>query len=70
MARCSPAPNDPKNPGFAAFGKVTDGMPIAQQILGMPTDPNAGVGAMKGEILVKPVKIISIRRAAGLSSSR
>jgi peptidyl-prolyl cis-trans isomerase A (cyclophilin A) len=57
-------PKDPKaNPGFAAFGKVLDGMPLAQQILGMPTDPNAGVGAMKGEMLVKPVKIISIRRA-------
>jgi peptidyl-prolyl cis-trans isomerase A (cyclophilin A) len=51
------------DPGFAAFGHVTDGMPIAQQILGMPTDPNAGTGAMKGEILVKPVRIISIRRA-------
>jgi peptidyl-prolyl cis-trans isomerase A (cyclophilin A) len=51
------------DPGFAAFGHVTDGMPIVQQILGMPTDPNKGVGAMKGEILVKPVKIISIRRA-------
>jgi peptidyl-prolyl cis-trans isomerase A (cyclophilin A) len=58
-------PRDPKgNPGFAAFGKVTDGMPLAQQILGLPTDPNAGVGAMKGEMLVKPVKIISIRRVA------
>jgi len=53
----------PTDPGFAAFGHVTDGMPIVQQILGMPTDPNKGVGAMKGEILVKPVKIISIRRA-------
>jgi peptidyl-prolyl cis-trans isomerase A (cyclophilin A) len=56
-------PKDPANPGFAAFGKVVDGMPVAQAILGMPTDPNAGVGAMKGEMLVKPVKIISIRRA-------
>src|SRR5579859_2844759 len=53
----------PTDPGFAAFGHVTDGMPIVRQILGMPTDPNAGVGAMKGEILVKPVKILSIRRA-------
>jgi peptidyl-prolyl cis-trans isomerase A (cyclophilin A) len=53
----------PTDPGFAAFGHVTDGMPIVRQILGMPTDPNAGVGAMKGEILVKPVRIISIRRA-------
>jgi peptidyl-prolyl cis-trans isomerase A (cyclophilin A) len=53
----------PTDPGFAAFGHVTDGMPLVQQILGMPTDPDKGVGAMKGEILVKPVRIISIRRA-------
>jgi peptidyl-prolyl cis-trans isomerase A (cyclophilin A) len=51
------------DPGFAAFGQVTDGMPVVRQILGEPTDPNAGVGAMKGEILVHPVKIVSIRRA-------
>jgi peptidyl-prolyl cis-trans isomerase A (cyclophilin A) len=51
------------DPGFAAFGKVLEGMAVVQQILGLPTDPNKGVGAMKGEILVKPVKIISIRRA-------
>jgi peptidyl-prolyl cis-trans isomerase A (cyclophilin A) len=59
----------PTDPGFAAFGHVTDGMPIAQQILGMPTDPNAGVGAMKGQILVKPVRIISIRRAPPVATS-
>jgi peptidyl-prolyl cis-trans isomerase A (cyclophilin A) len=53
----------PTDPGFAAFGHVTDGMPVVRQILGEPTDPNAGVGAMKGEILVHPVKIVSIRRA-------
>lgn len=64
MSYLNADPKDPKNPGFAAFGKVTDGMPLAQQILGLPTDPNAGVGAMKGEMLVKPVKIISIRRVA------
>jgi peptidyl-prolyl cis-trans isomerase A (cyclophilin A) len=51
------------DPGFAAFGQVTDGMPVVRQILGEPTDPNAGVGAMKGQILVRPVKIVSIRRA-------
>lgn len=56
-------PKDPANPGFAAFGKVLDGMAVAQQILGLPTDPNKGVGAMKGEMLVKPLRIISIRRA-------
>jgi peptidyl-prolyl cis-trans isomerase A (cyclophilin A) len=53
----------PTDPGFAAFGKVVDGMPVAQQILGMPTDPDKGVGAMKGEMLIKPLRIVSIRRA-------
>ncbi len=56
-------PKDPGNPGFAAFGRMVDGKPVAMAILGMPTDPNAGVGAMKGEMLLKPVKILSIRRA-------
>lgn len=56
-------PKDPGNPGFAAFGRLVDGKPVAETLLGEPTDPNAGVGAMKGEMLVKPVKIISIRRA-------
>jgi peptidyl-prolyl cis-trans isomerase A (cyclophilin A) len=51
------------DPGFAAFGQVLDGMPVVQKVLGLPTDPDKGVGAMKGEILVTPVKIISIRRA-------
>jgi peptidyl-prolyl cis-trans isomerase A (cyclophilin A) len=56
-------PKDPGNPGFAAFGRLVDGKPVAMTILGQPTDPNAGVGAMKGEMLVKPVRILSIRRA-------
>jgi peptidyl-prolyl cis-trans isomerase A (cyclophilin A) len=58
-------PKDPKNPGFAAFGHVVSGMDVVQKILGLPTDPNRGEGAMKGEMLVKPVKIVSIRRVAG-----
>jgi peptidyl-prolyl cis-trans isomerase A (cyclophilin A) len=58
-------PKDPKNPGFAAFGHVVSGMDVVQKILGLPTDPNRGEGAMKGEMLVKPVKIISVRRVAG-----
>lgn len=52
-----------KDPGFAAFGRVVDGMPVVKAILGLPVDPKAGVGAMKGEMLVKPLRISSIRRA-------
>lgn len=55
---------DAKQPGFAAFGHVVSGMDVAQKILGLPTDPNRGEGAMKGEMLVRPVKITSARRAA------
>lgn len=51
------------DPGFAAFGRLVDGKPVAETILGLPTDPDAGIGAMKGEMLLHPVKIISIRRA-------
>lgn len=52
----------PKDPGFAAFGHVIDGMDVVKAILGMPTDPNAGVGSMHGEMLKKPVKILTVRR--------
>lgn len=56
-------PKDPKKtPGFAAFGRVTEGLDVAQKILGQPVDPKAGVGAMKGEMLVKPVRIRTVRR--------
>ncbi|ACG79485.1 peptidyl-prolyl cis-trans isomerase A [Phenylobacterium zucineum HLK1] len=56
-------PKDPKKtPGFAAFGKVVEGMDVAQTILGKPVDPKAGTGAMKGEMLVKPVRIVRVRR--------
>jgi peptidyl-prolyl cis-trans isomerase A (cyclophilin A) len=56
-------PKDPKKtPGFAAFGRVVEGLDVAQKILGMPVDPKAGVGAMKGEMLVKPVRIAKVRR--------
>jgi len=58
---------DPKQPGdnlgFAAFGKVIEGMDTVKKILAEPTSPTAGEGVMKGEILAKPVKIITARRA-------
>ncbi len=53
-----------KDPGFAAFGHVTEGMDVVRKILGGRTDPNRGEGAMKGEMLVKPVRITSVRRVA------
>jgi peptidyl-prolyl cis-trans isomerase A (cyclophilin A) len=57
-------PKDPKNPGFAAFGHVVSGMDVVQKILGMPVDPNRGEGAMKGEMLKKPVPITRVSRVS------
>ena len=63
MTYMDAAPKQPgDNLGFAAFGKVVEGMETARKILAEPTSQTAGVGVMKGEMLAKPVKIISARR--------
>lgn len=54
---------DAKSPGFAAFGRVVDGMDVVKAILSGDRDPNKGEGVMKGEMLRKPVKILTVRRA-------
>jgi peptidyl-prolyl cis-trans isomerase A (cyclophilin A) len=55
------APGD--NQGFAAFGKVVEGMDVARKILVLPTSPTAGSEAMRGQMLAKPVPIVSARRS-------
>jgi peptidyl-prolyl cis-trans isomerase A (cyclophilin A) len=49
--------------GFAAFGRVVEGMDVVRRILGQPTSPTAGEGAMRGQMLTAPVAIVSARRA-------
>ena len=49
-------------PGYAAFGRVVEGMDTVRRILAAETVPNAGRGAMKGQMITKPVKIVSARR--------
>jgi peptidyl-prolyl cis-trans isomerase A (cyclophilin A) len=44
------------------FGRVVAGMDVVRRIWSGPTDPNAGEGAMKGQILAPPVRILTIRR--------
>ena len=51
--------------GFAAFGKVVDGMDAVRAILAAPTVPGAGRGAMKGQMIAKPVRIVTVRRLPG-----
>lgn len=51
-------------PGFAAFGRVAEGMEVVRAILAMPADPQAGSGAMRGQMLAEPVTIVTARRVA------
>ena len=52
----------PGKPGYAVFGKVVEGMDSVRKILAAPTTPNAGRGAMRGQMIEKPVRIVSARR--------
>jgi len=49
--------------GYAVFGHVIDGMDVVHAILGQPRSSAAGEGAMKGQMLAIPVKILTARRA-------
>lgn len=58
-------PKDPAgNPGYAAFGRVVEGMDVVKKLLAAPRDPTKGVGVMKGEMLKTPVPIVTVRRIA------
>ncbi len=51
------------NAGFAAFGRVVEGMETVRRILQAPTSPTEGHGVMKGQMLAAPVRILAARRA-------
>lgn len=51
------------NQGYAVFGRVMEGMEVVKRIWSGPRDPNAGEGAMKGEMLKPSVRILTVRRA-------
>jgi len=57
---------DPSQPGdnlgFAAFGRVTQGMDVVKAILALPTNGVARNPSMAGQILSPPVVIMTIRR--------
>jgi peptidyl-prolyl cis-trans isomerase A (cyclophilin A) len=50
------------DPGYAVFGQVVDGMDVVHLIFGQPRSPTAGQGAMQGQMLAVPVKILTARR--------
>lgn len=47
-------------PGYAAFGHVVGGMDTVKRILAQPTG-----GSMRGQMLLKPIKVINARRLNG-----
>lgn len=55
---------DGSDPGYAVFGRVTQGMDLVRQMLELPKDPEAGEGAMKGQMLAQPVRVVTVRRAS------
>jgi peptidyl-prolyl cis-trans isomerase A (cyclophilin A) len=48
--------------GFAAFGHVTEGMDVVKKIWDSPVSATKGEGAMKGQMLDPPIKIIRASR--------
>jgi len=51
------------NQGYAAFGRVVEGMDVVRRILAVPTVANAGRGAMRGQMITAPVRIVRATRA-------
>ena len=49
--------------GFAAFGKVVEGMDVVRRINGLPADAPSDSDYTSGQILSEPVPIMSARRA-------
>jgi peptidyl-prolyl cis-trans isomerase A (cyclophilin A) len=48
--------------GYAVFGHVVEGIENVVKVLEAPTSPTAGEGAMKGQMIEKPITIVSARR--------
>jgi peptidyl-prolyl cis-trans isomerase A (cyclophilin A) len=48
--------------GFAAFGHVIDGMDVVRKIWSSPASATKGEGAMKGQMLDPPIKIVHAER--------
>ncbi|MCD2342419.1 peptidylprolyl isomerase [Ideonella azotifigens] len=53
---------NPDRQGFAAFGQVLEGMDVVRRIHGAATDPAQGEDYVRGQLLVKPVRILRAER--------
>lgn len=52
-----------EDPGYAVFGRVTEGMEVVRALLGQTISATLGPEVMRGQMIEKPVKILSVRRA-------
>ncbi len=58
-----PTREDPgSRDGYAAFGQVIEGMDVVRKIYDVPLSPTLGEGILKGQMIQKPVRIITARR--------
>ncbi len=63
-----PKSTDPEaRAGYTAFGRVTGGMEVVRQIFEAPISPTLGEGAMKGQMIAKPVKVLTARRVVQIA---
>jgi peptidyl-prolyl cis-trans isomerase A (cyclophilin A) len=53
---------DGKDPGYAVFGHVTEGMDVVHAILDLPRSEAARNPVMEGQMLAEPVKVLTVRR--------
>lgn len=58
-----PASADPeRQAGYAAFGRVVEGMDVVRRIWEAPLSPTRGEGVLQGQMLETPVRVVSVRR--------
>lgn len=52
----------PGSVGYAAFGRVVEGMDLVRKILAAPTYPGGRSEQTMGQTIIKPIRILSARR--------
>ena len=56
------ATRNPDRQGFAAFGRVLQGMDVVRRFHAAPTHPAKGGDCVRGQLLAEPVTIAAARR--------